>query len=376
VIRERVRGRLGAKLFLAQLLVIVAGSVTLLLVALAVAPGRFRGHVHEVLGAVPDDVQGHLDQAFDDALLVALAVAIGAALVAALAVSLFLSLRVVRPIQALAEAAQRIAKGAYGARVPSEGTDELAVLGSAFNAMAASLESAERRRRELLSDVAHELRNPLATIDGYLEGLDDGIVQPSRDTWTVLQKETRRLRRLVEDLSTVSRAEERQLDLHMAPCDPAELLGNAAEAARPAFADKRVLLEATSDRPLPEIPADRDRIGEVLANLLDNALRHTAPGGRVRLGAQRTPAGLELSVTDDGEGIAAEHLPRVFERFYRADPARTRDRGGSGIGLAIAKALVEAHGGTIRAESDGPGRGASFVVMLPLATESARPVSN
>ena len=368
--RTRLRRSLAAKLLLAQLLVIVAGSATLALVALALAPGVFHDHVRRALGVVPDDVARHLDEAFGAAVLIALAVAIGAAFLTALAVSTFLSLRIVRPIRALAEAAERIAKGAYAARVPATGADEIAVLGGAFNEMATALESAERKRRELLTDVAHELRTPLATVEGYLEGLADGVVPPDPETWSLLQAETGRLRRLVDDLAKVSRAEERQLDLRIAPCEPSVLVTVAVHGAAQAYAAKGVALETMLDRRLPSVDVDPDRIAEVLANVLDNALRHTPTGGRVEVAAAGRGKQVELVVADTGEGIAPEHLERVFERFFRVDPARTRTAGGSGIGLAIARAIAEAHGGRVHAESEGPGLGARFVITLPATAGS------
>ncbi len=366
---RRLRRSLVWKLLFAQLLVIVAGATTLALVALAIGPGLFRGHVRDALGVVPDDVAAHLDDAFDDALLVSLAVAIGAAVATAAAVSWFLAVRIVRPIGRLAAAAERIAGGSYGERVSVASSDELGVLASAFNDMAAALESAELRRRQLLADLAHELRTPIATIEGYVEGVRDGVVPATAETWAVLTTETGRIGRLVDDLQKVSKAEERQLDLRIRRCAPTEIVDDAVRAAAPSYAAKGVALEAaTSDR-LPPVAVDGDRVGEVFANLLDNALRHTPPGGRVDVHAERRGQLVEIAVSDTGDGIAPEHLERVFERFYRVDGGRARARGGSGIGLAIARALVEAHGGSIRAESDGAGRGSRFVVSLPTSED-------
>jgi len=362
---SRVRRSLSWKLLLAQLLVIVAGAATLALVALSIAPGLFREHVRDALGVVPDDVASHLDQAFDDALLLALGVAIAAAVLTAGGVSWFLSVRIVRPIAGLAQAAGRIARGRYGERIPVTGRDELSALASAFNELAGALESAELRRRRLLSDLAHELRTPLATIEGYVEGIRDGVVPATAETWSVLTTETGRARRLVDDLQKVSMAEERQLDLRIAPVAPAAVVAQAVQAAGPAYAAKGVALETAVAAHLPSIAVDEDRIGEVLANLLDNALRHTPPGGTVEIRAERDGEEVELTVADTGEGIPPEHLPHLFERFYRVDSARTRSRGGSGIGLAIAQALTEAQNGRIRAESAGQGRGARFAVTLP-----------
>ena len=361
-----LRRSLVGKLLVAQLLVILAGAATLLLVALAVAPGVFHRHIRDALGIVPEDVAHHLDQAFDDALLLALAVAIAAAVVTAAGASWFLSVRIVRPIRALADAAERVAHGSYGERVPVRGTDELGTLAAAFNAMATSLESAELRRRQLLSDLAHELRTPLATIEGYIEGVRDGVVPASLETWTVLETETSRVRRLIDDLRKVSEAEERQLDLRVRSLSPSVIVAHAARAADPVYADKGVALETSVAGNLPPVAADPDRIGEVLANLLDNALRHTDAGSRVELIVASGGHGdVSFTVSDSGTGMEPEHLSRVFERFYRIDGSRTRAQGGSGIGLSIARALVEAHGGRIWAESDGPGTGARFILTLP-----------
>jgi signal transduction histidine kinase len=353
-------------LFAAQLLVIVAGSLTLAVVALAVAPGLFRLHARQAFMVLPPDVVRHLEQAFGDAVLLALGIAAAASLVTALAASWLLAQRLTRPIRSLAHAAERIGAGGYQARVPMPaGDDELAALGSAFNRMAAALESTERRRQALLADLAHELRTPLATLEGYVEGLADGVVAADQAAWSVLQGELVRLRRLVEDLETVSRAEERQLDLRLGPVDPGVLVSRAVQAAEPAYQAKGVALQASVDRPVLLVSADPDRLGEVLANLLGNALRHTPGGGGVEVAARQRGQEVELSVRDSGEGIPPELLDRVFERFFRVDAARTRNDGGSGLGLTISRAIVEAHGGRVWAESVGRGGGARFVVRLP-----------
>ena len=371
--RARLSGSLGAKLLLGQLLIVIAGALTLLLVALLVGPGIFRGHVRDALGYVPPEVGRHLDMAFHTATLVSLAVAVGASVATALALSWVVSARVVQPIRALAAAAPRIARGTHTARVPVRGTDELAQLAEAFNEMARSLQHAEEIRRQLLADVAHELRTPLATVESYVEALADGVLAADAENWGAIRTETGRLNRLVNDLQRVSRAEAHQLDLHPAPTDPGELVQDAVKAARPAFASKGVALETDIRTDLLTVDVDRERIAEVLANLLTNALRHTPPGGTVGTSVSQRADRIELVVADDGEGIAAEHLGRVFERFYRIDPARARASGGTGIGLAIVRAIVEAHGGAVQASSEGAGHGATFTVRLPMVQSGAAP---
>ena len=364
--RARLSGSLGAKLLLGQLLVVIAGALTLLLVALLLGPGIFRGHVRDALGYVPPEVGRHLDMAFHTATLISLAVAVAASVATALALSWVVSARVVQPVRALAAAAQRIARGTHTARVPVRGTDELAQLAEAFNEMAASLEHAEQIRRQLLADVAHELRTPLATVESYVEALADGVLAADAENWSAIRSETARLNRLVNDLQRVSRAEAHQLDLHPAPTDPGDLVQDAVKAARPAFATKGVALESEIETNLPTVDVDRERIAEVLANLLTNALRHTPSGGTVQASVGQRADRIEIVVADNGEGIAAEHLDRVFERFYRIDPARARASGGTGIGLAIVRAIVEAHGGTVTAASPGSGHGTVLTLRLPV----------
>ena len=364
-----MRRSLVGKLLVAQLAVIVAGSATLALVALLLGPALFHRHIRDALGYVPPTVMHHLDEAFGQSLALSLGLAIVAAAVTAAAVSWLLATRIVGPLEDLAGAADRVSHGDYGARVSVRGDDELAVVGRAFNAMAGSLDSAEQRRRRLLSDLAHELRTPLATIDAYLEGLADGVVAPEPATWRLLRSETGRLNRLGEDIAKVSRAEERQLDLRLQRTRPEALLHDATAAARQAYEARSVALEIATTGAAPSVEVDTDRMAEVFANLLDNALRHTPPGGTVTLADRADGDAVLLSVTDTGDGLEPDELERIFERFYRADPARSRDRGGSGIGLTIARALVEAHGGRLWAESNGPGTGTRLLCRLPAASD-------
>lgn len=364
--RKRLSGSLSAKLLAGQLLVVLTGALTLLLVALLVGPAIFRMHVRDALGYVPPDVGRHLDMAFHAATLISLGVAVGVSVAVALALSSIVSTRIVRPVRELAGAAQRIAHGAHTARVPARGTDELAELAGAFNEMAASLEHAEQIRSQLLADVAHELRTPLATVESYVEALADGVLAADDGNWGVIRSETSRLNRLVDDLQKFSSAQAHQLDLHLAPVPAGAMVSDAVKAAQPAYTSKGVGLEADIEPHVPAIEADIERIAEVLANLLTNALRHTPPAGIVKVSAHRRDDQLEIAVADNGEGIAPEHLDRVFERFYRVDPARSRASGGTGIGLAIVRAIAEAHGGTVTAASPGTGSGTTVTLLLPI----------
>ncbi|MFF7643856.1 ATP-binding protein [Streptomyces canus] len=360
------RPGLTGRLVIAQLLVVLAGLLTLAAVAFVIGPPLLRRHLRRAVGTVSPQLSRHLEDAFLAAGGIALAIGTAASLTAAVAASVLLTRRLSRPVRALADAATRLAAGDYSTRLgPTRLGPEFDTLTNAFNTMADALESTERTRRRLLGDVAHELRTPLATIEAYLEGLADGVRTLDAHTLQVLGAQTTRLHRLVEDISLVSRAEEHRLTLARATVPAARLLEAAAAAVRPAYAAKGVDLRVSADPRTPALEADVDRLVQVLVNLLTNALRHTPADGTVTLAAQPAGARVLLSVTDTGEGIAAEHLPHLFERFYRADPARDRAHGGSGIGLAIARALVHAHGGTINADSAGSGTGAVFRISLP-----------
>jgi two-component system sensor histidine kinase BaeS len=355
----------------AQLLAIGAGAITFLLVALAAGPPLFRTHVRQALGTVSPALSRHLDDAFAAAAGIAIGVAAAAALLTAVAVSLLITRRLSRPIHDLSTAAARVAAGDYAARVTPPGLGpELDSLTGGFNVMAAALQNTEATRRRLLADAAHELRTPLATLDAYLEGLADGVRAPTQQTWDVLASQTARLRRLADDIALVSRAEEHQLPLRKAAISVNDLVTTAAQAARPSYTNRGVQLTTQLAPELPNLTADPDRLAQVLAGLLSNALRHTPPGGQVTISTQIAGPHLEITVADTGQGITADHLPHIFERFYRADTARDRAHGGSGIGLTIARALITAHGGTLTAASDGPGTGTRFTITLPGSVNS------
>jgi signal transduction histidine kinase len=263
----------------------------------------------------------------------------------------------------------RLSTGRYGERLPVRQADELGELAESFNAMAGALEAAEQRRLDVISDVSHELRTPLSTLQGYMEGLAEGVVEPSEETWALLYEEAERMRRLVDDLRQLSQAEAGQLTLIPAPVSPVEVVRLATGRMLPLFDEKGVELRSAVPENLPPVLADTGRVVQVLTNLLDNSLRHTPAGGRVAVEAKAGGDEATFKVTDAGEGIAPEHLPHVFERFYRAEKSRSRSeaRGGSGVGLAISRALVGAMGGGIRAESPGPGKGATFAFTLPVS---------
>ena len=369
---------LGARLFVSHFLVALVAAFTLLAALYLIAPvifGRLMGGMMGSGGMMrPSEMEGMMGsvgRAFGLTLLYSLLASGAVAAVIAAASSLFVSRRIVEPLRDMMAATRRIAAGRYGERVPVGDpvgeSDELGALSESFNSMAASLERAERNRLELIGDVSHELRTPLSTLQGYMEGLIEGVVEPSDETWALLYGEAERMRRIVDDLSRLSHAESGQLDLEIAVVYPAEVVRIVVERMAPLFDEKGVELENATPESLPPVSADGDRGVQVLTNLLGNALRHTPAGGRVTVGAEAREGEIAFWVEDTGEGIPAGDLPRVFERFYRAEKSRSRGgaRGGSGLGLAISRALVEAMGGSIRAESPGPGKGARFSFSLP-----------
>ena len=288
-----------------------------------------------------------------------------AVLLATVAVTLLAGRRLARPIHALTAAVQRMEAGDRSARVPVSGRrqDEVGRLSQAFNAMAVSMEENERQRQAMVSDIAHELRNPLTNVRGYLEGVQDGLVPLDESLVASLLEESTLLGRLVDDLQDLALADAGRLHLHAQPLDAADLVEQVTAAHRAAAAVAGVTISADV-RPPVLIEADPGRLRQALGNLVGNALRYTAPGGQVTVSAFAAGGQATLTVGDNGAGISPEHLPHIFDRFYRADPSRSRETGGSGLGLAITRHIVEAHGGSIDVESE-PERGSTFSVRLP-----------
>ncbi|MBV6761478.1 sensor histidine kinase [Rhodococcus opacus] len=358
---------LGVRLLLAQSLVLVAGAATCWVVAVFAGPPLFREHLHRAGVPASSDEQFHAEQAYRSATAISLAVALGVASLAALMVTWYFSRRLQRSLTEVSSAATAVANGRYAIRVtPPHLGDDFDALAEAFNRMAAGLESVETTRRQLLGDLAHEIRTPVSVLEAYMEALEDGVETLDADTIIMLRDQTRRLVRFSDDVRSLSHAEESRTSIEPTSVDPAALLSTALAAAADRYTAKQVTLTSRVPAHLPRLWADPERLGQVLGNLLDNALRHTPRGGRVEVTAQQRPELLVIEVTDTGDGISAEHLPHLFERFYRVDAARDREHGGAGIGLAIAKALVEAHGGHITARSDGPGTGSTFTITFPL----------
>jgi histidine kinase len=374
-----IRRRLSLKIFFSYLIVILVGVLVLAAAAELAVPSAFERHIAG-MGGMMERMMGSssgmgidLFTNFRAAVTEALALAAGAAFLAAVVVSAIVSRQVVAPVRAMQISSQRIAEGRYEERVrvpgdPVEGDlDELAQLALSFNQMAARLEQTEALRRQLIGDVSHELRTPLTTIKGTIEGLLDGVLPADEETLQQLYREADRLDRLVNDLQELSRVEAGAYTLKPQPIQVSTLVEAARLRLDRQFEDKGVTLEIDLHAGLPQVLADEDRTTQVLLNLAGNALQYTPSGGRVEITARRHGEDVRIAVSDTGAGLSPEHLQRVFDRFYRVDRSRSRAGGGSGIGLPIARHLVEAQGGRIWAESPGLGKGSTFTFTLPAA---------
>jgi signal transduction histidine kinase len=314
---------------------------------------------------------GQLEQRFLDRmeqiLIIGAALAVGVGLIMGVLISRSLT----APLQRLAAAARAVASGDLGQQVHAEGSAEIVEVAQAFNDMTSALGESERQRQNMVADVAHELRSPLAVLQGNLRAILDGIYPSSKGEISRLYDETRLLGRLVEDLRELALADAGQLRLHLRSTDAGRIVESTVECLRAAAESIAVRLGAEVPPDLPPVTADPDRVAQVLRNLLLNALRHTPPGGSITVTAQRSAGMVEIAVSDTGEGMTPDDLRHIFERFWRADPARTRSGGGTGLGLSVAQSLAKAQGGRIWAESI-PGEGSTFRFTLPLATKQRR----
>ncbi len=287
------------------------------------------------------------------------------AILVALVIGVLLARTLTGPLQALTQAAQRITQGQLEQQVRVRSNDEIGQLAGAFNRMSQEVARVNQARRQMTADIAHDLRTPLTVISGYIESMRDGVLKPTPQRLSLIYSEIERLQNLVGDLKTLSLADTGELSLNPQNISPKNLLDRAARLFLLQAEQQNVVLRVNASDELPEIFVDEARMMQVLGNLISNALRYTPSEGKVTLSAQISRGWLEIGVQDTGEGISAEELPYIFNRFHRADKSRHTETGESGLGLAIVKALVESHGGTVSAES-GPGEGTTIHLLLPV----------
>jgi signal transduction histidine kinase len=364
---------LKTRLFLSHMIVMTVGIATLLAVGKFYSPRFFVEHLQrlEISGGLNLFlVKRQLVDGFESAWSRGAfwSMMIGGSLAGAL--SYLVSKRIMQPLNQMQTITRKFAAGNWSERMPANEIPELNRLADSFNRMALALEDVEQRRRELVSDLTHELRTPLTVVEGYLEGLADGTIAATPEIYSNLGRETSRLKRLVNDLQELSKAEAGYLPIQSKPIEVHPLMAGLVQRFGDQLIDSPTLLKLDCPASLPLVMADAERVEQVLVNLIGNALRYT-PSGYVLLKAwvDESKQFLWIGVKDTGQGIAPEDLPHVFERFWRSDRSRDRHSGGTGIGLAISRRLIELQKGTIRVESE-LGRGSFFQFSLPIARKS------
>ena len=376
-----IKKHLGLKLFLSYLAVILVLIFVLVIAVEFITPFAFENHMGLMDGQSfsgmgmgmmnsSNTMMSLLYENFRSGVNEAMLIAALAAFMAAVGVSALVSKRVVAPVQELMSASKFIAEGHYGHRVQikeqADAGDELTRLGLSFNQMAEALDKTETMRRQLIGDVSHELRTPLTAIKGSLEGLIDGVVPATPETFQSIVRETDRLQRLVANLQELSQVEAGVVPLQPLPKDVVPIIKTVVKRLSPQFAEKEISVKIDLQEDLPQALIDEDRLAQVLVNLLGNALQNTPKDGQVKVSAKADPKEIMVSICDTGVGLQHQELELIFTRFYRVDKSRARASGGSGIGLTIARHLVELHGGKLWAESEGSGHGSQFHFTLPI----------
>lgn len=352
---------------LSHVLVVFVGVITTLVATALLTPTFIADHIRFMENIVGPDLGEQASVDFESGILQgfgrALFVAAVVSTVAAVIVGIVASNRLVQPLDRIRVATRRLASGAYSERVEPPHEAELAALADDVNTLASALEETEKRRLRLIAEVAHELRTPLATIQGYMEGLIDGVFDPSDDIYVAVSRETSRLERLATDLAELSVIEEGSFPLHLETHDLSQDLETVTEHFRPPFAAKGVDLVVADLPPMP-VRGDRDRMVQILTNIIGNALSHTPEGGTVTVAGSIGDSTVRLTITDTGRGLTEEQMNAVFDRFYRVDRSAP---GGAGIGLTIARSLSRAHRGDLDVTSPGLDLGTTFTLTLPTA---------
>ena len=365
----------------ANMVVVMVGVVAMLLMAFIAARTIIPASIEEVLAGLFDQVVAEdvsaetaaitteLLDTFRRTVSSALLVAAMFALAAGIGASLLLTREILRPLRQIAWSSRRIAGGHYDERIPVPNSDELAQVATNFNEMAAALARVEQTRVSLIGDISHELRTPLTGLAGYLEGMMDGLFPTTEETMALMFQEVRRMRRLVDDLQTLSKVEAGQIALNLDSIDLRESVRHVIAQLQPQWQAQAIDVDVELSSKAVLVKADPDRIIQILLNLIGNALAYTPEGERIHLRVTIEDSYARTTVQDSGIGIDPEQLPYLFERFFRADRSRTRSSGGSGIGLTISRHLVWAMGGELTVESEGVGKGSAFSFTLPLTLQ-------
>ncbi|MBC7463576.1 MAG: HAMP domain-containing histidine kinase [Actinobacteria bacterium] len=363
--RGFARRRLMTQMFAGQAVIGAITGLVLVGTALFIAPAIFDRHLLEA-GITSTSVQLHVADAFSAAMTFSLILSAVASLIISGFIAWYFMLRIVRPIEDMATFAQALAAGqSEGHTNFNVSTPEIDQLAQALIGMSRDLALSKEEQARMLSDLAHELRTPIATVGAIVDGIEDGVVKSDPNSWKTIRDQLERLNRLSRDVRNVSDSVDQVLNMVVEPFKPADLSATAFAAWRPRFENKGVFFEMRSEGNLPLVEVDSHRIGQVLSNLLENALRHTATGGNVEMGVVRENDFVQFSIQDSGDGIEPHQLPHIFERLYRGDSARRSGDSGSGLGLTIARSIAQSHGGTLTAKSGGHGTGTTFTLTLP-----------
>jgi signal transduction histidine kinase len=376
-ILKYIQSHLNIKLFLSFVILIVVFTIVLIGAVEFIMPSAFEGHLEFMNSLVTgegDVISEHnrnLFESFRSAFYESLQFALHVSLICAIVISVFFSREFVRPIRELSRVSRKISEGNYSQRIPlskelsiSE-MDELKQLAINFNQMASKLENTENLRRQLIGDVSHELRTPISLIKASMEGLIDGIVPMNNKTFYQVQVEADRLSKLVNDLQELSIIESGAYKINKEKSDINEVISSVISNLAPQFLNKHIQVSSNTKNSKITVNFDIDRMKQVLTNILANAYQYSEESGKVNITSSTKNDHVEISISDTGRGISVENLPHIFTRFYRVDKSRSKNCGGSGIGLTITKQLVEAHGGKIWAKSQGENKGTTITFTLP-----------
>ncbi len=349
-----------------QVVLIAITGITLVATASLVAPPIFRKHLAEA-GISSQEIHNHLAEAFLSSFNYSLIFSAIASLAISSVIAWYFMQRVVRPIESVTSFAETLASGNVKARADFDRSiPEMNRLTAALEALSADLTFSRDEQARMLSDVAHELRTPIATVSAIVDGLEDGMVTPDSHAWKTIRDQLDRVVRLSHDVRDVSQNSENFQNNLTPNVDPADLVKAAYSAWNAKIESKGIYFNSLIQPEIPTIKADPQRLGQVLSNLLENALRFTPQGGKIELSTQVVGHFIEIAVKDNGQGISTGQLPHIFERLYRGDPARYSGDSGSGLGLTIARSIVENHGGTLKAYSEGADKGTTFLLTLPV----------